>query len=227
MGRILSYVAVIILALGAGYYLATRMLAPPPTPVMATSTPQVVRVTTAHVKEETPAYTIDAQYPKFGIPAVDSKIEKIVNDAIAGFKEWPPNPPDMSSPQNELTVRFESPYVGADIVSVKLIISEYTGGAHANSLFSGLNFDRGSGRQLLQDDVFKMIGLNAQQISTAAAAQLKARLGDLFFSEGANPDPENFNSFLASADKVTFIFQPYQVAPFSEGPQEISFDRKP
>ena len=169
---------------------------------------------------------MDAQYPQFGDAAIDSKIEKVVTDVIDEIKELPANPPDMASPQNELTIRFESPYIGPDIVSVKLITSEYTGGAHANSLFSGLNFDRASGKQLLQEDAFRMIGLSAQQVSTAATAQLKERLGDLFFAEGASSNPENFSSFLVSDDKVTFIFQPYQVAPFSEGPQEVSFERK-
>ncbi len=227
MGRALSYIVVIVLALAAGYYLATRVQPPAPQPLpVATSTPQTVQATTARVSDETARYSVDVQFPKFGIPAIDARIGKIVDDAIAELKALPANPPDMASPQNELTIRFESPYIGHDIISVKLIISEYTGGAHPNSLFSGLNFERSNGRQLLQDDAFRMIGLNAQQVSIASSAQLKEKLGDAFFTEGANSNPENFSSFLISADKVTFIFQPYQVAAYAAGPQEISFDRK-
>ncbi|MDO8514253.1 MAG: DUF3298 domain-containing protein [bacterium] len=228
MGRFAGYIVVAALALGIGYFVATRVqpeLQAQNTGV-ATTTPQSVQITTANVNEETSVYTIDVQYPKFGISAIDAKVGKIVNDTIAEFKTLPPNPPGMSSPQNELTVRYESPYVGPDVVSFKLVISQYTGGAHPNSLFSGLNFDRISGKQLLQDDAFKMIKLTAQQVSVAVSAQLKERLGETFFAEGANSNPENFSSFLISAGKVTFIFQPYQVAPYSAGPQEVSFERK-
>lgn len=228
MFRLLTYVIVAALMLGVGYFAATRMqptLEAQNTQTATTTVPHVL-VTTAYARNETPEYLIDVQYPQFGIPTIDEKIGKIVNDIITEFKTLPPNPPDMNSPQNELTARFDSAYVGPDIVSVKLIISEYSGGAHPNSLFSGLNFDRASGRQLLQGDAFKMIGLTAQQVSVAATAQLKERLGDTMFEEGANSNPENFSSFIISADKVTFIFQPYQVAAYAAGPQEVSFERK-
>ena len=46
------------------------------------------------------------------------------------------------------------------------------------------------------------------------------------FEEGADTNPENFSSFVISADKVTFIFQQYQVAAYAAGPQEVSFERK-
>lgn len=226
MVRILSYVFVIIIALGAGYYFATWRQPETYVAPVATSTPEIVRVTTQTVDEKAPAYTIDVQYPHFGISAIDKKIDKLVNETIAEFKTLPQNPPEMSSPQNELTVRYESPYIGPDVVSFTLVTSEYTGGAHPNSLFSGLNFDRASGRQILQDDAFKMIGRTAEQVSVSATAQLKERLGEAFFPEGANSNPENFSSFLISRGKVTFIFQPYQVAAYSAGPQEVSFERK-
>ena len=196
-------------------------------PVATTTQVQIpAQVSTGSISEETAAYVIDAQFPKFGMPAIDAKIEKSVNETITEFKALPANPPEMASPQNELTVRYESPYVGSDVVSVRLIISEYTGGAHSNSVFSGLNFDKATSRQLLQSDAFKMIGLTAQQVSIAATAQLKEKLGDVFFAEGSDSNPENFSSFVISADTVTFIFQPYQVAAYAEGPQEVSFQRK-
>ncbi len=228
MNRTLSYIFVAVLALGAGYYFAiwrqpSEIYVAPP---VATSTPVTIAATTQTVDEKTSTYMIDAQYPHFGIATIDTKIDKIVNDAITEFKTLPPNPPEMSSPQNELTIRFDSSYIGDDVISFKLIVSEYTGGAHPNSIFSGLNFDRESGRQLLQGDAFKMIKRTAQQVSVSATAQLKAKLGETMFEEGANTNSENFSSFLISEKKVTFIFQPYQVAAYAAGPQEVSFERQ-
>ena len=71
-----------------------------------------------------------------------------------------------------------------------------------------------------------MIGMTLEQVSAAATSQLKAKLGDAMFEEGANTNPENFSSFIISNDKVTFIFQPYQVAAYAAGPQEISVERR-
>ncbi len=228
MGRIFSYLVVATVALSVGYYFALFTQTVPQVSPVATTTPSIVlaEVTTKEVKEETPAYSIDVQYPQFGIVGIDSKIEKIVTDTISEFKALPPNPPGLASSQHELTIVFGTPYIGSDIVSVKLVVSEYTGGVHANSSSKGLNFDRANAKQLTQEDALQMIGLSVQQVSVAATAQLKERLGDGFFENGADSNSENFNSFLISADKVTFIFQPYQVAAFAAGPQEVSFGRK-
>ncbi|OGG54242.1 hypothetical protein A2851_01070 [Candidatus Kaiserbacteria bacterium RIFCSPHIGHO2_01_FULL_53_29] len=231
MSRLFTYLVALVVFLGAGYFLVTRLQAPQISTV-ATTTPQVqvqvqdsVRITTANVQEETPQYKIDVQYPQFGMPVIDAQIKKNVDETITEVKGFPANPPDLSSPQNELTMRFDSAYIGPDVISVKLIISQYTGGAHPNTLFSGLNFDRASNQQLLQDDAFKMIGLTVAQVSVAATEQLKSKLGEGMFTEGANSNPGNFSSFVISAEKVTFIFQPYQVAAYAAGPQEVSFAR--
>lgn len=195
-----------------------------------------VQMTTARIEDESAAYTIDAQYPQFGLPAeasaqagiasINAQIKGAVEGAVAEFKNLPKNPSDSATPKNEFTGSFDSVYVGPDIVSVKLILSQYTGGAHPVTLVSGVNYDRATGRLLLLDDALKLIGKSVGQVSAEATAELKAELGDAMFEEGANTNPENFSSFVISADKVTFIFQQYQVAPYAAGVQEVSFERK-
>ena len=227
VNRTLSYIFVAVIALGVGYYFAIwRQPSETYVAAVATSTPVRVGVTTQTVDEKTSTYTIDAEYPHFGVATIDAKIDATVKSTIAEFKTLPPNPPEMSSPQNELTIRYALPYIGPDVLSFELIVSEYSGGAHPNSIFNGLNFDRETGRQLLQSDALKMIGRTTAQVSVSATAQLKAKLGDTMFEEGANTNPENFSSFLISEKKVTFIFQPYQVAAYAAGPQEVSFERQ-
>lgn len=216
------------MALGAGYYLSILTIPASRPSFVATTTPQVAVVpfTTMEMKEVTATHSIDVKYPKFGIVTIDPKIEKVVNEIVKEFKTLTANPPDMASPLLELTLDFDTPYIGPDIVSVEIVHTEYTGGAHPNSLSHGLNFDKATGRQLVLDDALRMIGLTLKQVSVAATAQLEERLGDVFFPDGADSNSGNFSSFLISADTVTFIFQPYQVAPYVAGPQTISFERK-
>ena len=229
MNKIFGMIALIAIVLVGGYFAWMSVSGPELSAVQsATTTPpgNDSAITTLAVKEETNTYTVGMQYPQFGIPSIDAQITNMMDDIIVEFRGFPANPPESAVSKNELTGTFESTYIGPDIVSAKLIISQYTGGAHPNTLFTGINFDRTSGKLLLLNDVLPTIGMTIAQVSAESTKQLKARLGDVMFEEGANTNPENFSSLVVSKDKVTFIFQPYQVAAYSAGPQEVSFDRK-
>ena len=118
-------------------------------------------------------------------------------------------------------------YAGSDIISVKLLLSQDTGGAHPNTVAVGVNVDPKTGRALTLDDALALTGMSLGQVAAESLAQLKAKLGaDMIFPEGADPKPENYGTFLVSASAVTFVFQSYQVAPYSSGMQEVSFPRK-
>ena len=223
MKMLLTVVVVLLVAVGVYYVVAPYLqpAAPQPTPSQ-----ESVKVTTTHVQEDTEIYTIDISYPQFGIPAVDLQIKKTIDDAVAEFKTLPPNPSDSATPKHSFDGAFDSAYVGPDVISVKLILSQYTGGAHPLTLVSGLNYNRVTGEQLLQSDAFVMIGKTVSEVSAIATTELKATLGEGMFLEGADTNPENFSSFVISDDKVTFIFQQYQVAAYAAGVQEVSFDRK-
>lgn len=213
-----------ILALGvAGYlvfpYLRTSQEPAPPQSFTAGS------VTSVTVAESAETYAIDVKYPQFGIAAVDLDIKAKIDAAVAEFKAIPPNPPESATPQNEFTGTFGDVYVGPDVVSAELILSQYTGGAHPMTIIRGANYDTTTGEQLLQEDAFRMIGKTLEEVSAEATAKLKVKLGETMFEEGANTNPENFRSFIVSEDEVTFIFQQYQVASYAQGIQEVSFPR--
>jgi hypothetical protein len=131
-----------------------------------------------------------------------------------------------SAAKNSFTGRFDNVYLGSDIVSVELILSSYTGGAHPSTIFSGVAYDRTTGKRLELADALKLIGKSVAQVSAESSVSLKGQLRDSFmFKEGADTNPENFSSFLVTKGAVTFVFQQYQVAPYSFGPQRVSFPR--
>ncbi len=222
--KVIGYFLVLVVILAAAY-IAIGHFASNPTAQQPLVNTNGVQMTVAKIQEDTNAYTINAQYPQFGIPAIDTQIKAAVESAVNEFKTSPANPPDSATPKITFDGTFDSVYAGPDVVSVELILSQYTGGAHSLTLLSGLNYDRTTGRQLVLDDALKMIGLTVDQVSAQASSQFKQKFGDNFFANGADTNPENFSSFVISADKVTFIFQEYQVAAYSEGSQEISFPR--
>lgn len=223
---ILPLIAVIILlAIGDYVYRHSPRI---PDLSIATTTPAATSgsgMTMQRITDDTDTYTIDAQYPQFGIPSVDAKIKSDLDAALTEFKGYPANPPESAVPKNQFNSDVGGAYVGPDVVSVSLEISEYTGGAHPNTVIDAINVDPRSGKSLALTDALSLIGMNLQQVASSSLAQLKDKLGDVVFEEGAQPTQENYQSFLINADSVTFVFQNYQVAPYAAGIQEVSFHR--
>ncbi len=225
MKKITGLLIVLVALIGVLYLLAAYVHLPvrPPAPSGTTGT----EMTVTQFYADSAAYTVHAQYPQFGIADVDAVIKSHVEKAAANLEAQPQNPQDSATPKNEFTGTFDKVYVGPDIISVELILSEYTGGAHPNTLFDTINVDRKTGKELTLDDAFALIGMSLQQISDGAKTQLQTKLGQNFqFQDGADPKVDNYTSFLVSADKVTFVFQDYQVAAYVYGPQEVVFPRK-
>lgn len=185
-----------------------------------------VQVATSTIAEETSEYKVKVEYPQFGISTIDTQIKRDIEGAVMQLKNTAPIPPDSAAGKNSLDGTFDRTYVGPDVISVELILSFYTGGAHGSTLFSGANYDRSTGERLGLSHALALIGKTVQEVSAESSAQLKRKLADNFiFPEGANTNPENFSSFLISEDSVTFIFQQYQVAAYAYGPQEVTFKR--
>jgi hypothetical protein len=186
-----------------------------------------VRIATVRLQKETERLWIDISYPQFGF-AGDARIRKLAEEAAAGIEQLAANPPAYSAAAKfSATGYFDSIYTGPDVVSVRMVLSTYTGGAHGSSTISGFNFARPSGRELSLDDALSMLSQTLSQVAATATSELKARLGSAIFPEGATAARENYSTFLVGADKVTFVFQEYQVAPYAAGPQEVSLWRQP
>jgi hypothetical protein len=190
------------------------------------STASTFVLATSTISESTDAYEIDAEYPQFGMAVIDTQIRTAYEEAITEIKAQPVVPHGESVATNSFYGRFDNTYIGSDIISAELILSQYTGGAHPSTIFAGVAFDVDSGKRLELSDALALIGKSIETLSASSSAILARDLGDVFmFPEGANTNPENFSSFVVSRDAVTFIFQQYQVAPYAAGPQRVSFER--
>ena len=228
MNRALAFAA-ILLAIAGGYLLFKLIDRMQTTPESKEDAKVAIEITTATVDEETDTYVIDVQYPQFGIPAIDTKIKERIELSITQFKEdAAAGPPaDSALQQYEFTSSFDSIYIGPDIISARIVASSYLGGAHGMSIVNGLNFERVSGRDLTPLDALALTGLTLEEVAGRAKAELAAKLGgDVIAPEGADAKSENYSTFVIDKDKVTFVFQVYQVGPYAAGPQEVSFERK-
>ena len=227
MKRSIQYLIALLVVVAAAYILFVYGQQKPTTVDTATSTTAIVgQMTVVPVQESTDTYTIDATYPQFGIPSVDAAIKSTVDAGLNEFRSYPPNPPDSSTPKNSFIGKFDHVYQGVDVVSVSLITSEDTGGAHPNTNIITVNVDLRTGHVLTPDDVIALIGKTLSQVAVGSQEQVTTAIGsDEIFADGFAATADNYATFRIDKDSVTFIFNNYQVAPYSAGPQQAVFAR--
>lgn len=137
---------------------------------------------------------------------------------------WPDTWQYVTTPsagnQYEATRQVDIVYLGKEAVSLRELAWEYTGGAHGNSQYNGLNF-------LAQDDRTIPVGLAdlfepasdwPTRLSDYCVADLKSQ-GASSITSGSitNLPPEELEQFTLAPAGLTILFSPYAVASYAEG----------
>lgn len=138
--------------------------------------------------------------------------------------------PDYALPSyaNDWTMNISyEPYQYKDTVrSVVFNMSFYTGGAHPNSGYKSFNFDVAQDAELTLADLFVNGAVPYDTLSGLVQADLKTQLGDMsdasMIEAGAGNNPDNYQSWVITDEGLTFFFDPYQVAAYAAGPQQVT-----
>lgn len=98
---------------------------------------------------------------------------------------------------------------------------EYTGGAHGMYYEMAMNFDLAAGKLLSKGDVFaegsdSLIGgeIAKSLVRQRGVKDLEALIDSFGYADFRGNVPDNF---ILGKDSVTFIYQPYEIAPYCEG----------
>ncbi|MCE9541802.1 DUF3298 and DUF4163 domain-containing protein [Candidatus Kaiserbacteria bacterium] len=229
MKRIL-YAAVVIIVLAlVAYFFLTRSAIAPVQETGQAPTPQAVTVSTSTLAEEGTDYSVHAEYPQFGISAIDEQIRSAVAAGADELKKQAATDTPVSHGfrKYEFIGTFSDVYTGPEFISVREVVAQDTGGAHPLPVMLGLSFNRATGKMLTLDDALALTGLTLAQVAEQSKAQLSAKLGsDIIAPEGFEANPDNYSAFVVHENNVIFIFQPYQVAPYSAGAPETVFARQ-
>ena len=113
-----------------------------------------------------------------------------------------------------------------DIISIKLDIYEYTGGAHGNTSFQTYVIDKQENRVLTWEDIFvdnvNPITVLQPLVRASLHAQLEQFDGmDDWINTGTDDDPANYANYVLTTDEFIVYFPPYQVAPYAWGSSEV------
>jgi len=151
---------------------------------------------------------------------IKKRVDQIVTDY--NLEEGAGDP--QNSKNNWLEVECTPIRSDNSIFSIKLNINSYGGGAHPNHSVNTLNYSVKDQRELKLKDIFMPNSDYLKLLSQFSEIHLKEKLEDDYsqmIKDGTSPEEANFSNFLINENGLTIIFDPYQVAPYSEGAQQI------
>lgn len=135
----------------------------------------------------------------------------------------------------EKTIEMQAAAETGKLLSLKRVDYDYTGGAHGNSLFAGVLWDKALKRQITVADLFRK-GADSRALDQALCTAINAAKTE------RSPDAEPVSlggaqwscpralitpfvltpgTVPGKAGGLTFLIGPYQVGPYAEGPYEI------
>lgn len=176
--------------------------------------------------------TIEATWQRFGIDGPDAMSDALVLEAVRTFRSTAAQEyidlKDLRDKNGSALSHFEMVLSGvisdngrtAGILWHKY---QYLGGAHGGLDVSSTNCTLPDGRVFHLTELFRKPDTALHLISELSRKELQRReLPWDMIRSGTEPDIENFDTFLLTADGLTLYFSPYQVAPWSEGVVTVS-----
>lgn len=170
--------------------------------------------------ESTDKVDMDIRYPFLGLPKIDEGIKNFVNEEKQKAQKIADEIGLFEERKHSLNINWDYFYENDNLVSIKFLVYNDTGGAHGNQLVIGKNYLKENGKEISLKDIFKANSDYLGRISKMTTEDLSLRLKNNFFKEGAEPKGENFQSFTFNDDSLIFHFSPYQVAAYALGDQE-------
>jgi len=181
-----------------------------------------------------PGLSITVNYPAIAleIPGIGDSLGSWARSRMSGLKALAPFP-GRAAPPLECLITFSAEPSPAGLVCILAACYEFTGGAHGMSLYRAFIFDPA------EDRFIEPMTLLGDSSATAAfcravADTLERRLdGDTSWIEaGTLPDTANYHALLPLPDSAgstagfRVILDPYQVAPYAYGEQEVEIRRR-
>lgn len=153
-------------------------------------------------------------------------IEKEIRQIVAGYNLEEGAENTLSSGDSWLKIECIPVRSDDSIFSIKLDINLYgAGAAHPNHFVNIINYSVKSQRELKLKDLFAPGSDYLELLSKLSKTHLKEKFKGDYYSltikDGTSPEEVNFSNFLVDKKGLIMIFPPYQVAPHSEGTQQI------
>ncbi len=225
-------VLAIIAALFLGHH-GTKNVAPDnvseTTPLPASGDWPSTKVRDETVSDNASYYTISATYPITKDDVINGYFKSFVDSNISQFKDdtsWAAGDGANAAPAEAASLSLSIKYreeKHARVDNYVFEVDTYTGGAHDLEATKTFSFSS-TGQQVMLGSLFTNDTAGLKTIAPYVRAQLAKVPGadQSMISDGTVPTADNYQSFTVADDSVTFIFDPYQVAPYSSGIQTVT-----
>ncbi len=177
------------------------------------------------VKDSGRGYTITATYPVTASDAITTYFRTFVDETIIQFKADTAWVADIENPE-ENAVALDITYTrekGTIADNYVFLLAMYTGGAHGLQATKTFTFIP-DGTPVTIDMLFTNNAEGLKTIAPLAQKELMSRdfAEEGWVTDGTAPSEQNYKNFIITDAGLTFIFDPYQVAPYSEGTQKVT-----
>jgi hypothetical protein len=193
-------------------------------------------------------YEVSAAYPQLtGVtdPNYDKfnqTVRNLISRKVSDFKkEMTPSADDELAPEenpvideslgSDITVNYVLALAKDDLIAVQFTVSSYSAGAaHPNSYTEVVNFDLKNGKLLKLADLFLPGSKYLQTLSNFCIQELKkqakaqgdyAAMDDDWIKRGAGAELTNYDNWTITKKGLGITFDPYQVAAYAAGPQNV------
>lgn len=158
-----------------------------------------------------------------GIDAnADEKADTIMvqDDEISSYKGM------VNMVGRSLFINYQINYQTPEYIEVAFGFEEFAGGVHGMIYTAMIHYDVAGNKDIALKDLFVENSDYLGQISKLSAEDLTARQDEIatdsiFINTGTQPKDINFKNFTMSGDTLKFSFDPYAVAAYAAGPQEV------
>ena len=190
-------------------------------------------------EDGTELMTISATYPilenpnqSAAIDTINASLQKSAEDYVAAVKK------DHQDEVEKFYEEFKDeatflPYTFEQTVALEFVVGDYvsgvttnysyTGGAHPNTVKTGFTYSTSNGKLLTLDEALE----GADKLRERAVAAFQEKIvadPSLYFADAATTVEQEIDQaqFYLAPDGVHFLFQPYDIAPYAAGFQEVT-----
>lgn len=176
-----------------------------------------------HEKKDEAKYSIDLEYPKS-----DTNHLSEIADYVSKVKDqFTQSLPTEDVTENYLLKINTTVFTSSSTITYKLETYMYTGGAHGGTFIETFTYGK-DGKLITLNDIL-VSSDSMKKLSTLARNYLYNKVGDQSQNEvvdaGTEPTPENFGVWYITDTGIVFVFQQYQVGPYTIGIQEFPIRR--
>ncbi|MBN8727092.1 MAG: DUF3298 domain-containing protein [Xanthomonadales bacterium] len=178
------------------------------------------------IEATTTGYEIEVKYPHTGIAEIDRDTDAWISQEVAAFKDGY-EPAEGSSAPCSLAIAWRAARNDATLLAIAYEQTGYTGGAHGSFNHVTRNYLLPEGRRLELAEVLDgqkgLARLSELTIRDLERQLLPDGLSDAeWIARGAGTDWDNFQHFLLLPEALKILIDPYQVASWASGPQQVT-----